>query len=124
VRVPLRLLRGVVADVDLAADDRIHAVLARLLVELHRARERAVVGEPDGRHLELRGARRKSRDAAGAVEDRVLGVDVQVDELGAQWTANSCSVIGRSPHRPSKRFAPLGGAHFSAPELVRPAERH
>ena len=84
MRVALLLLRGVVADVDLAADDRLHALLRGLLVELHRARERAVVGEADGRHLELCGARCQGRDAAGAVEDRELGVDVQVNELGGQ----------------------------------------
>jgi hypothetical protein len=39
-----------------------------------------VVGEPDRRHLELSRARGKGRDTAGPVEDRVLGVDVKVDE--------------------------------------------
>ena len=81
MRVALLLLRGVVADVDLAADDRLDSLLRRVLVELHRARQRAVVGEPDGRHLELRGALREGRNTAGPVEDRVLGVDVQMDEV-------------------------------------------
>ncbi len=45
-----------------------------------RARQRAVVGERDGRHLELGRPRDQVGDPAGAVEDRVLGVDVQVDE--------------------------------------------
>ena len=79
MRVALLLLRGVVADVDLAADERLDARLRGLLVELDRARERAVIGEPDGRHLELGGTSRQSGDTARAVEDRVLGVDVQVD---------------------------------------------
>ena len=55
----------------------------RVLVELDRARERAVVGERDGRHLELGGARRV-RDPAGPVENRELGVDVEVDEVSGQ----------------------------------------
>jgi hypothetical protein len=40
-----------------------------------------VVGESNGRHLELCGSLRQGRDAASPVEDRVLGVDVKMDEL-------------------------------------------
>ena len=80
VRIALLLRPAVVGDVDLAADDRLHACLPGLLVELDRAGERPMVGEGDGRHLELRGPRREVRDAARAVEDRVLGVDVEMDE--------------------------------------------
>ena len=50
--------------------------------ELDRAGERAVVGERDGGHLELGGAGRERGDPARPVEDRVLGVDVEVDEIG------------------------------------------
>ena len=50
--------------------------------EVDGARERAVVGEPDGGHLELRRAGRESGNAARPIEDRELGVDVQVDEIG------------------------------------------
>ena len=80
VGVPLRLRVAVVGDVDLAADDRLHADLPRLPEELHRARERAVVGERDGGHLEARRLLHEIRDPARPVEDRVLRVDVQVDE--------------------------------------------
>ena len=82
VRVAAGARAAVVGDVDLAADDRLHALVLRRLEELDRARERAVIGERDGRHLELRGALRERGDPAGAVEDRVLAVDVQVDEVG------------------------------------------
>ena len=92
MRVALRLRAAVVADVDLAADQRLDAVLGRLAVELDRARQRAVVGEPDGGHLELGGALRQGRDPAGAVEDRVLAVDVEMDELGGHGKA----IVGRS----------------------------
>jgi len=71
---------AVVRDVDLAADERLDAVLLRFSVQLDRAREAAVVGERDGRHLELCRTRGERRDAARPVEDRVLGVDVEVDE--------------------------------------------
>jgi hypothetical protein len=46
-----------------------------------------VVGEPHGGHLELGRARRQGRDPAGAVEDRVLAVDVEMDELGGHGKA-------------------------------------
>ena len=49
MRVALRLRAAVVADVDLAADQRLDAVLRRLAVELDRAGQRAVVGKPDRR---------------------------------------------------------------------------
>ena len=46
-----------------------------------------MVGERDGRHLELCGAGGERRDPAGPVEDRVLGVDMKVNEgrLGHSW---------------------------------------
>src|SRR5204863_6420857 len=72
----------VVGDVDLAADDRLDPLLAGLAVELDRPRERAVVGERDRRHLELGRPRGERWYPARAVEDRVLGVDVEVDERG------------------------------------------
>jgi hypothetical protein len=80
VRVALLLLRRVVAHVDLAADDRLDPLLRGVLVELHGTRQRPVVGEPDRRHLELGGPLRERGDTARPVEDRVLGVDVQMDE--------------------------------------------
>ena len=87
MRVALLLAGGVVADVDLAADERLDPLLLRVLVELDGAGERAVVGERDGRHLELGRAGGEVRDPAGPVEDRELGVDVEVDELGGQGRA-------------------------------------
>ena len=87
VRVALLLSGRVVADVDLAADERLDSLLLRVLVELDGAGERAVVGERDGGHLELGRAGGEVRDPAGPVEDRELGVDVEVDELGGQGRA-------------------------------------
>ena len=80
VGVALLLLQAVVGDVDLAADDRLDPLLLRLAVQLDRAGERAVVGERDRRHLQLRGPRGERGDPARPVEDRVLGVDVEMDE--------------------------------------------
>ena len=83
VRVAARARVAVVGDVDLAADDRLDPLVARGLVEVDRAGERAVVGERHRRHLELGRAGGERGDPARPVEDRVLAVDVQVDEVGA-----------------------------------------
>src|SRR5512132_79960 len=87
VRVAFLLPGGAVADVDLATDQRLDAGLLRVLEELDGPREAAVIRERDGRHLELGGAGGKRRDTAGPVEDRVLGVDVKVDELSGHGRA-------------------------------------
>ena len=78
---------GVVVDeVDLAADDRLDAVLRAGLVELDGAVHHAVVGQAERRLAELRGALRERLDLARAVEQRVLGVHVQVGAgRGAHW---------------------------------------
>ncbi len=108
VGIALLLPGRVVADVDLAADDRLDALLACLLVELHRARERPVVGERDGGHLELGGAGGKGRDAAGAIENRKLGVDVQVDELGTHsWAIVGSAGDGTRDRSPSSQSSML-----------------
>src|SRR5712691_9854141 len=80
VRVPLRLGAAVVADVDLAAENRLDAVLPGLPVELDGPGQRAVVGEPDGGHLELSGPCSQRGYPARPVKDRVLGVDVKMNE--------------------------------------------
>ena len=95
VGVALLLPVAVVGDVDLAAHDRLDPLLPGLALELDRARERAVVGERDGRHSELGGPRSECRDAARTVEDRVLGVDVEMDEVGlGHWGLHSTRALG------------------------------
>ncbi len=69
-------------DVDLAADDRVDALGFGRVVELHRAEEVAVVGHGDGGHLLLDHEVHQLGDFAGAVEQGVVGVAVQVDEGG------------------------------------------
>ena len=80
---PARAARRVVVDeVDLTADDRLDAVLGAGLVKLDGAVHHAVIGQSERRLAELRGALRQRLDLARAVEQRVLGVDVQ---MGAGW---------------------------------------
>ena len=94
MRLALLLRVPVVGDVDLAAEHRLDSLVPRRLVEVDRTGERAVVGERDRRHLELGGALREVRDPAGAVEDRVLGVDVEVDE---RRFGHGRSIVALSP---------------------------
>ena len=91
MRVALLLRLAVVGDVDLGADQRLDAVLSGLLVELDGTRERAVVGERDGRHLELGRPSGEVRNPAGPVEDRELGVDVEVDERRFRHGTPQCT---------------------------------
>ena len=81
--------RVVVDEVDLAADDRLDAVLVARLVELDRAVHHAVIGEPQGRLVERRRALGERFDLARAVEQRVLGVHVQMGAGGA-LTGTAC----------------------------------
>ena len=104
VGVALLLGPTVVRDVDLAAEDRLHALLSSLLVQLDRARQRAVVGQRDRRHLELGRARGERRNAAGSVENRVLGVDVEMDE-GRLGHSVEHPIAGPGPHPFAEAFA-------------------
>ena len=87
VRVTLVLLVAVVDDVHLAADDRLDALRLRRLVEVDRTSQGAMVREGHGGHLERGRLRRERGDPARPVEDRILGVDVQVDEVGGHGRA-------------------------------------
>ena len=69
----------VVDEVRLEPEDRLDAGGAARLVVLDRAVHHAVVGEPERRHAELGGALGESVDLCGAVQQRVLAVDVEVD---------------------------------------------
>src|SRR6185503_19822182 len=68
----------VVYEVGLEPHDRLDAVLLGRLDQLDGAVHDAVVGQADGRLVEGRGARGQRVDLAGAVEEGVLRVDVEV----------------------------------------------
>ena len=55
---------------------------ARGVVEGHRPEHVAVVGDGQRLHPELRGLVDELVDVAGAVEEAVFGVEMEVDELG------------------------------------------
>ena len=67
-------------DVDFAADDRMDALGFGRVVELHRAEEVAVVGHGHGGHFLLGDDVHQLADFAGAVEEGIIGVAVQMNE--------------------------------------------
>ena len=111
MRMALVLLQPIVDDVHLAPDDRLDALGLRRLEEIDHPGHRAVVGERDGRHLEARGFLGERGDATCPVEDRVLGVDVQVDERS---TTHGRAILLRSVGRPGDDSSSCG-SHESCP---------
>ena len=99
---------AVVDEVRLEPEQGLDVVLLGGLVELDRAVHDAVVGQADGRLIEGGGALGELADVARAVEQRVLGVDVQVrDGRGAHRGGNHRRRGGRLPRiRPPARCAP------------------
>jgi hypothetical protein len=73
---PLR--PAVVDQIGLEPEDRLDVVLAAGLVVLDRTVHHPVVGEPQRGHVELGRPRRHRLDLAGAIEQRVLAVHMQV----------------------------------------------
>ena len=91
IRVPVarlaRRLRFAVApvrrrDVRLDAQDRPDALLESFVVEGKRPEHVAVIGHGDRRHLELPDAAAQLSQPVGAVEKRILRVEVEMDEVG------------------------------------------
>jgi formate C-acetyltransferase len=68
--------------VDLATQNRPHAPRTRMVVEDDRREHVPVLGDGDRRHVQLRRLVQHLVDAAGAVEERKLGVKMQVNEIG------------------------------------------
>src|SRR5579862_8529267 len=81
-RSALDIVVVLLADVQLAANDGFDAGLVRGIDEMDRAKNVAVVGHGDRRHTHLFDALDKLFDVAGAVEHGVIGMEMQVDELG------------------------------------------
>jgi len=75
---------AVVHEVGLEPHKRLDAVLLARLAELHGAVHHTVIGERDGGLAEARGAFGELVDLAGAVEQRILGMDVEVDAAGCR----------------------------------------
>ena len=70
------------ADVKFAADDGFHVVLLCRINEVHRAKNIAMVGHGHGGHAHFFDTLAELFDITGAVEQGVVGVQVQVNKLG------------------------------------------
>ncbi len=68
-------------DVDLAAENRIQPASARMVVKQHRREHVPVLGHGDRGHLQRDRLVQQLVDAAGAVEQRILGVQVEMNEI-------------------------------------------
>ena len=77
----LVLLETVFHHVDLTAEDRLHPGVRSGVVEILDTVHVAVVGDGDGIHPQCFGAFDERLDGRGAVEDRILGMYVQMDEF-------------------------------------------
>ena len=71
-------------DIHLAAENRIQSARARMVVKDHRREHVAVLGDRQRRHLQRDRLIEHLVDAASAVEQRELGVEVQVNEFSRQ----------------------------------------
>jgi hypothetical protein len=78
-------------DVDLAAENGLDPGRPCLVVELERTEEVAMVRHPDGRHADAADPLEERVELDGAVEKRVLGVEVEMDELARH--AHSHSIV-------------------------------
>ena len=82
VAAPLGLVVAIGGDVGLAAEDGLDPVLLGLLVEVDRPEQVAVVGHGHALHPQLQGLGEQIVHPDGAVEQAVLGVQMQMRELG------------------------------------------
>ena len=97
---------NVVDKVGLQPGDRLDPVLLTGLVEVDRAVHHAVVGQPQRRLPQLRRPRRHRLDLAGAIQQRVLAVRVEVDgggrssRLRRSWQAKQMATAWKSTRSP------------------------
>ena len=74
-------------DIDLAADDRLDALLARRLVKINRPVKHAVVGDRQRGELQLVRLVHQPVQTAGAIEQRILGVQMQMNKFGVRHSS-------------------------------------
>ena len=76
-----RAMIFLLADVELATQDRLHARFLGGVHERYRAEDVAVIGHGDRRHLQLLDAIDETLDLARAVEHGEIGMQVKMDEF-------------------------------------------
>ena len=81
-RVPALDVAAARRHVHLAPEDRLHTALPCVIVENDRRKHIPVLGHRHGRHLQPGSLIEQLVDAARAVEQRILGVEMKMNELG------------------------------------------
>ena len=119
VVVAVALRRGamvfLLADVKLAAQDRLHPRFFSGIDECHRAEDVAMVGHGDRGHVEFLDAADQALDLASAVEHGVVGMKMEMNELrlghsesGPSLSASILCVAGLPVCRPAvEKRAPI-----------------
>src|SRR5580704_15542562 len=74
-------------DIDFAADDGFDALVAGGLVKINGAIEDAVVGDGKSGELEFVGTLHEPVEPAGAIEQGILGVQVEMDKVSVRHAA-------------------------------------
>ena len=75
-------------DIHFAADDRLDALVTGGLVKINCAVENAVVGDRQRGKLQLMRLLHQSVETAGPVEQRILGVQMEMDKIRVRHEAN------------------------------------
>jgi len=88
--------------INLAANDGFEAVLPGLLIEVYGAIQHAMVGDRQRRKLQVARLLHQPIQPAGAIEQGILGVQVQVDKFCVRHESS----LGRSRHAGQARDAP------------------
>jgi len=76
------------SDIDLTANNRFDAFVSGGLVKINRAAEHAVIGDRERRESQLVRFVDQPVEAAGAIEQRILGVQMEVDKIRVRHEAN------------------------------------
>ena len=69
-------------NIQFAADDRLDSILIRMLVEIDRSVEIAMIGHGHGRHLIFLCLSEKIIETNGSVQQAILGMNVKMNEIG------------------------------------------
>ncbi len=112
----VRALLGLETQIELASDDRLDALLHRLLGEFQRAEQIVGVGHRDRRRTVRLGMRDDLGERQGAFEQRIGGMDTQMDEMPIRHRRNRFAVALSRPlrRRPQDWIANFTAAHEAA----------
>jgi hypothetical protein len=75
------IVAAALGEVNLATDDGLYVALARFIEKIGGGEKVAMIGDGHGRHFLTRCFVEEFRDFTGAVQEAVVGVDMQVNEL-------------------------------------------